>query len=254
MLRPSLTLAAVVACASTLRAQAKPVVRHVQLRVAADDSAWMTTGLIVNEGDRIDVRATGTISVSRFWFRVEANGIRKGGGGERGSSYLEYRIGEELPKPAGKVVFLTADASGLLQFRVHDDNYDDNDGSLELDVLAVSGEAVPEATAPNEGNTDLASIIATMSNLLDVLTRVADESFSAKGFYPNPFLDPRVKLPDGITASRLSADAKGYTIGLQHFDKPKARCAISYRMRNPFDEKASDRETVCQWHDFDPAW
>jgi hypothetical protein len=135
--------------------------------------------------------------VSRFWFRVEANGIRKGGGGERGSSYLEYRIGEELP---------------------------------------------------------LASIIATMSNLLDVLTRVADESFAAKGFYPNPFLDPRVKLPDGITASRLSADAKGYTIGLQHFDKPKARCAISYRMRNPFDEKASDRETVCQWHDFDPAW
>src|SRR5436305_12730236 len=112
---------------ATLGAQrpTRPSVRHVRLTVPADDSSWSTSGLILDEGDVIDVRAAGTISVSRFWPRVEANGARPGSGSERGSAYLEYRIGHALPQSAGKLAIAVADRAGLLQFRVHDERYDD---------------------------------------------------------------------------------------------------------------------------------
>jgi hypothetical protein len=254
MRRLSLTVAAIVSCASPLSAQEKSDVRRVQLSVAADDSAWMTTGLMVDEGDRIDVHATGMISVSRFWFKVDANGISKLGWGERGSRYLEYRIGEELPKPAGKMALVTANTAGLLQFRVHDDDYDDNYGSLTVDVVVMSGDALPAPSAPNDLKPDLGGVIALMKYTLGNIVKVADQTFATKGYYDNPFSGDRVTLPPGITTNGFTSDEHGFSVIVKHFDPPKARCAVAYNMRNPLDPSVGDRQIACQWRDFDPAW
>lgn len=256
MMRMCLTLAAAVYCAAVraLPAQERAQVRRVEISVAADDSAWATTGLLVQEGDRIDVHATGMISVSRFWFKVDADGRSRLSWGERGSRYLEYRIGEELPKPAGKLAIVTATTAGLLQFRVHDKNYDDNYGSLKVDVVALAGDALPEPSDPDDEKTDLGAVIALLKYTLGAITKVADETFVTKGHYDNPFSGGRVTLPPGITADGITIDEHGYAVSIQHFYAPKARCAIAHNMRNRFDSAAGDRQIVCQWHDFDPPW
>src|SRR5256885_10235211 len=102
MIRVRLTSIAFVCCAGPLQAQANPEARHAQLSVPAADSSWMPSGVVVDQGERIEVKATGMISVNRFWFNVDANGISRFGWGDRGSRYLEYRVGDGAAKPAGK--------------------------------------------------------------------------------------------------------------------------------------------------------
>jgi hypothetical protein len=201
--------------------------------------------------------------VSHFGFSVDANGISRFGWGERGSSYLEYRIGQGSPKPAGKAATLTADVSGELQLRVHDADYSDNYGKLHVDVVAMSADAVPPrpvavttpagAEEPKEYKPDLAGVIAVMKYTLNDILKAADESFAAKGRYENPFITDRVKLPHGIYTTGFSTDLGGYSIILKHVD-PKVRCGVAVKRPNPLDHAIPERQIVCQWRNFDPPW
>lgn len=260
MLRSCLTVAATALYAATLRAQASGGERHAEFNVPAAASTWLASGIVVEKGDRIDVKATGMISVSRFSFSVDANGISRFGWGERGSRYLEYRVGEGSPKPTGKAVALTADTSGELQFRVHDDDYSDNYGSFHIDVV-VGGNGVtlqsaaPAPFGPNDAwKPDLDGVIAAMKYTLNNVMTVADESMATKGYYGNPFLDPRVTLPPGISTNGFTQDGKGYSVIVKHFAKPKARCAVAYRLPNPLEPGIGDRNIACEWRNFDPPW
>ena len=262
MTRAALTVTAILCCAGTLRAQASADTRQAHLYVPAAASTWLSTGVIVDKGDRIDVKATGMISVSHFGLSVDANGITRFGWGERGDSYLEYRIGVGSPKPTGKAAMLTADASGELQLRVHDADYSDNYGKLHVDVVAMSADAVPpppvavaelSAEAPKEYKPDLGGIVAVMKYTLNDILKAADESFVAKGRYENPFITDRVKLPPGIYTTGFSTDFRGYSIVLKHVD-PKVRCGVAVKRPNPLDHAIPERQIVCQWRNFDPPW
>jgi hypothetical protein len=111
-----------------------------QIRVPGN-SDWVSTGLHVRQGQRIEVRATGEVRLSG-----DSGNIARPAGSVKGSytpgaplpnslmGALIGRVGNSAPFGIGDQSSFTAPASGMLFLRVNDDNLSDNAGEFVVEL------------------------------------------------------------------------------------------------------------------------
>src|SRR5512135_2319077 len=84
-------------------AQSSPAsIRHVIVTVAATNDEWTPTGLTVNAGDLIVVRAPGYVKIGEFAGERDAAGFGHNSTAAAVNGSLEYKVGVGAGKPAGK--------------------------------------------------------------------------------------------------------------------------------------------------------
>lgn len=112
-------------------------------------SSWVTTGIAVQQGQRLTFNTTGEVRLSGDQNDVAGPAGARSGRKEPGAPLpgviagaLIGRIGHGTPFGIGNQTSIVAPASGLLYLMVNDDNLGDNAGEFEVKVT-VSGLAQP---------------------------------------------------------------------------------------------------------------
>ena len=217
--------------------QTANTIRHVIIRVAATNDEWTSSGLELQMGDLMIVRAGGVIQIGQYSNRVNANGAPGGAGS------LEYKIGVGAGRPAG-IQSLHVAEPGELKFRVHDTRYDDNAGAFDVDVVIVPASAIPPAGPIGQvaGASQAAAMKLFLRNLM-----VAEESyFSNKSTYTDRFADLTIQPQQGVTVKSLVALRAGWTAIVTHAAAPGTFCGVSVNAPNPIDASALEAEPVCR--------
>jgi hypothetical protein len=111
-----------------------------QIRVPGN-SDWVSTGLYVRQGQRIEIRSSGEVRLSS-----DASDIARPAGSVKGryaagapipnalAGALIGRVGNSAPFGIGDQSSFSAPASGLLFLRVNDDHLPDNSGEFGVDL------------------------------------------------------------------------------------------------------------------------
>jgi hypothetical protein len=242
-------LLATVLASGGVEAQRSGGLRHVVLSVPATDSGWRPTELRVAVGDLIVVRATGYVGIGRFSRDVDASGIPAGGSGGLGHVYLELRVGNAAPKPAGTNTVYAAQAAGGLYFRVHDARYDDNAGAFSVDVLVIPDASIPPAVMPGEaGVLPSGEVIDRMKSFLKMFATAEEAYFAERSHYANDYHELAIRLPPEITVERLVVpeSGNGWSVVVRHEILLGVRCATAINASNPLDPAATDMQIVCK--------
>lgn len=112
-----------------------------QIRVPGN-SDWVSTGLYVRQGQRIEIRSTGEVRLSS-----DASDTAQPAGSMKGryaagspipnalAGALIGRVGNSAPFGIGDQSSFSAPASGLLFLRVNDDHVQDNSGEFGVELL-----------------------------------------------------------------------------------------------------------------------
>lgn len=130
-------------------AQSSPAsIRHVVVSVAATNDEWTPTGLTLNGGDLVIVRAPGYVKIGGLAGERDAAGFGHNSTVAAPNGSLEYKVGVGAGKPAGKFDVHVVDNTGELKFRIRDTDYHDNQGQFQVDVIVVPPGAIPPAPGP----------------------------------------------------------------------------------------------------------
>jgi hypothetical protein len=112
-----------------------------QIRVPAT-SDWVSTGRFVRQGQRVEIRSSGQVRLSR-----DSGNVANPAGSVKGSytpgaphpislmGALIGRVGNSAPFGIGDQNSFSAPASGMLFLRVNDDNLSDNSGEFTVDLI-----------------------------------------------------------------------------------------------------------------------
>jgi hypothetical protein len=232
-------------------------VRHLLLSVPAADSAWSSSRIIVNAGDLITVKATGTISIGRYSRNVDANGVPIGRSGGLGRVYLELRIGSAAPAPAGANSVHTVKVAGELRFRVHDERYDDNIGNFQVDVVIVPAGVIPPArdvetlaeVEPEEtADAQRRDVMDLLKAFLRRLAVTEEAYFVDHARYASEVTDLQVTPQPGVEIRSIAVreDGTGWSAIVRHTEEPRVECAIAINTANPFDRSVADAQAACR--------
>lgn len=227
----------------------RPSVRHVALSVPGGDSGWQSTGIDVDAGDVIAVRATGFVTVGRFSRRVDARGVHAGGSLAQGTEYLELRVGHGTPTFVGTNKVYVAIGSGMLAFHVYDVQYDDNAGAFTVDAIVLPAALIPDAISPREVGMAPASDVAEWLRHSLKTFATAQEVFFVEHMRYAPTVEAlALTLPAGTVVERLTLNVKrtGWSAVVRHQDLPDLRCGTAIGMPNPLDPSATDMQLVCR--------
>ena len=238
---------------SRIEAQATPAtgIQHAIVPVAATNDEWTTTGLTINRGDMLIVRAPGSVTIGAIAGDRDANGVARNSTNPGVNGSLEFKIGVGAGQPAGKFAVHVAEDVGELKFRVRDSDYHDNRGEFVVDVVVL-----PPSSIPSTSNRDAASlddshqigVIATKSFLRTLVTS-EEEYFSDHSRYTNRLADLKhVEIPSGVALKTLSpsADGKSWIATATHSRVPGVICGIGIGVGNPVSSTAVEGEPACR--------
>jgi hypothetical protein len=141
-LSPRLALPAIVALSLSTAARADEVcnnIGHQELEVDGRNDEWTNAEVKVQPGDIVLVFARGKVKLGGWMGEVGPNGQNNGLG------RLHIKVGTGTVVPIGERWVGTFREGGTVKFKIHDTNYQDNEGKFLVHLLILPRSALPPA-------------------------------------------------------------------------------------------------------------
>lgn len=113
------------------------------ITVKGKNDEWTDSGLKIEAGDLVVVKAEGEVLIGSWAGKVNANGQNNH---VDGLGRLTMKVGETGLERIGKRGFVEGDGElvGAIKFKVHDKKYEDNDGAFTVTVTRIPACAIPK--------------------------------------------------------------------------------------------------------------